>query len=112
MAGTSVTETISDFIRGIELRDVKLVEQSLKAKVSPDTPVSSFHPLFYLLATSYGQSGRDIQEAVTEDQYTKNTSAIIDLLFKYGAKVADPDKFATREYKTLMDRLVLDQLLE
>ncbi len=109
MATASVTETINDFIRGIELRDVKLVEESLKAKVSPDTPVSSFHPLFYLLATTYGQSGSDIQAAVTEDQYTKNTSAIIDLLFKYGAKVADPDQYATREYKTLMDRLVLSE---
>lgn len=104
----SVTQKIESFIRGIQFRDTKLVEEALKSNVRPDTPVGGrFNPLYYLLASSYENDSQDVQQSVTPEDYARGTARIIDLLFEHGAKVAEPEKYESRAYKTLMDTLVL-----
>lgn len=103
----TATEHIQNFIRGIELRDVKLVEESLKAKVSPNTQIGgSFNPLFYLLATSYERSSPDVQNAATAEEYAANTTKLIDLLFENGAKASEKGREGTGN-RTLMDSVLL-----
>ena len=104
---------INEFKKGIFYRDPERVKRALEAKVDVDTPVKGRHPLHMLVGFDYSDMPEDIRKQSTEDDFEARTTAIVNLLFEHGVKVAEPEKYATRNYTYLADRLVLaDNLVD
>ncbi|MDI1228642.1 MAG: hypothetical protein PSY14_13255 [bacterium] len=98
---------INEFKKGIFYRDPDRVKRALDAKVEVDTPVKGRHPLHMLVGFDYSDMPDDIRRTISEDDFEARTTVIVNMLFEHGAKVAEPEKYATRNFNVLADRLVL-----
>ncbi|HYD16942.1 MAG TPA: hypothetical protein VEF76_00520 [Patescibacteria group bacterium] len=106
-------QMINEFRHGIFTRDPELVRKALDAKVDVTTPVRGRHPLQMLIGFDYADMPEEIRRSMSERDFERRTTEIVQLLFDHGAKVAEPEKYATSLHNTLADRLVLaDNLVD
>ena len=99
---------IDAFKRGISERDPELVTRALFSGVSPDTMTDDMgHPLQSLLGKTYASLEDHEKAEVSREVFEKNTAQIVDMLFRAGLKVAEPDKHATDNFNYLIDRLIM-----
>lgn len=98
---------INEFKKGIFYRDPERVKRALEAKVEVDTPVKGRHPLHMLIGFDHSDMPEDIRRAISEDDFEARTTAIVNMLFDHGVKVAEPEKYTTRNFNVLADRLLL-----
>ncbi len=104
---------INEFKKGIFYRDPERVKRALDAKVEVDTPVKGRHPLHMLIGFDHSDMPEDIRRSISEDDFEARTTAIVNMLFEHGAKVAEPEKYTTRNFNVLADRLLLaDNLVD
>ncbi|MDF3024556.1 MAG: hypothetical protein K0R10_1917 [Alphaproteobacteria bacterium] len=104
---------INEFKKGIFYRDPERVKRALDAKVEVDTPVKGRHPLHMLIGFDHSDMPEDIRRSISEDDFEARTTAIVNMLFDHGAKVAEPEKYTTRNFNVLADRLLLaDNLVD
>jgi hypothetical protein len=113
MPGAFDPEMVNAFKKGIKLRDASLVEKAMEAGVQPDTPVNGMHPLYILLTGGYRRLPDAVRAQVSEDEFNQRTTAVVNTLFDHGARVAEEEKHATRNFETLADQLLLsDDLVD
>ncbi|MBI1215027.1 MAG: hypothetical protein GC185_04310 [Alphaproteobacteria bacterium] len=100
---------INEFKKGIQHRDPALVEKAIEAGVLPDTPVGGLNPFLILLGAGYDTLPPDARRNMSEDEFDQRTRAVVEALFSHGARVAEQDKHATRDFETLADQLLLSE---
>ncbi|TAL39732.1 MAG: hypothetical protein EPN97_01880 [Alphaproteobacteria bacterium] len=98
---------VSEFTQGLEQRNVPLVTAALDSGLQPDTSVNGRHPLLVLMGTEYSDMPQPVQSAMTPAEFNSRTTAILNMLFDKGLKVAEEGKYATDTQAYLADRVLL-----
>lgn len=107
MAPDVTPALVSEFTEGLQQRNIPLVTAALNNGVQPDTSVNGRHPLLVLLGTEYSDLPQPVQSAMTIAEFGNRTSAILNMLFDKGLKVAEEGKYATDTQAYLADRVLL-----
>lgn len=110
---------ISKFQEGILKRDFIAVSRALDAGVDPNTPAKGDHHPLYALLHGMAQQSKETKRVtnptfpmgMTPEQVDAETTRIVDLLLKKGARLAERQEHVTRFADYLADQLLTSHRL-